>query len=102
MKASEPPSSRTVGLISEPHVAATAAPAPSLPVSVAARMRRSFKMPSTLEEEIRSVWKSPCGAPASSITFSISNAHWLTLEACFKRPTLPAMTDGAMKRKTCQ
>ena len=102
MKGSEPPSSSTVFLISEPAVDATAEPAPSLPVRVAARTRLSLRIPSTLEEEIRRVWKTPCGASASRKMRSISSAHWLTLEACFRMPTLPAMIAGAAKRMHCQ
>jgi len=32
----------------------------------------------------------------------MAKAHWGTLEACLRMPTLPAMSAGARKRKTCQ
>ena len=32
----------------------------------------------------------------------MASAHCGTLEACLSRPTLPAMSAGAAKRKTCQ
>ena len=32
----------------------------------------------------------------------MASAHCGTLEACFSSPTLPAMSAGAAKRKTCQ
>ena len=32
----------------------------------------------------------------------MASAHWGTLDACLSNPTLPAMSPGAAKRKTCQ
>ena len=42
------------------------------------------------------------GSPARRMRASMARAHWGTLEACLSRPTLPAMSAGAAKRKTCQ
>ena len=42
------------------------------------------------------------GIPRCSRISSIFKAHCGTLEACFSSPTLPAISPGAMKRKTCQ
>ncbi len=52
----------------------------------------------------RRVEKTPLGASASSKTCSIASAHWgtLALAACLRSATLPAMSAGAAKRKTCQ
>ena len=55
MKASDPPSSNIVGLISCPQIEATDAPAGSEPVKVAARTRSSRKMRSTLLPPMSSV-----------------------------------------------
>ena len=55
MKASEPPSSRTVGFISCPQMDATDAPAGSEPVNVAARTRSSRRTRSTLLPPISNV-----------------------------------------------
>ena len=32
----------------------------------------------------------------------MASAHWGTLEACLRSPTLPAISVGAAKRNTCQ
>ena len=32
----------------------------------------------------------------------MASAHWGTLDACLSSPTLPAISAGAAKRKTCQ
>ncbi len=32
----------------------------------------------------------------------MASAHWGTFEACFSRPTFPAISAGAAKRNTCQ
>ncbi len=77
-------------------------PSADLERTVAAATRRSSMMPGTLSEPTSSVWKAPPGKPAQRKTSSIASAHWGTLEACLRRPTLPAMRPGAAKRKTCQ
>ena len=85
-----------------PAVAATAAPAHSLPVSVAAATRSSSTIRATRAEPTRSVWKQPSGNPATRKTSSIASADCGTFEACLRSPTLPAMSAGAAKRNTCQ
>jgi len=97
-----PPSSSTVFFSSFPQRDATAEPAPSLPVSVAARTAGSRRTDSTWFEVMSSVWKAPAGKPASVKISSIVTAHRGTLAACFNSATLPAMRAGAAKRKTCQ
>ena len=58
---------------------------------------------STCAEPISSVWNTlRPGKPARRMTSSIASAHCGTLEACFSSPTLPAISAGAAKRKTCQ
>ncbi|MGX1254373.1 hypothetical protein RKD48_006884 [Streptomyces ambofaciens] len=59
-----PPSSSTVFLIISPAVEATARPAGSLPVRVAARTRSSRRMSSTAADPMSRVWKQPSGNPA--------------------------------------
>ena len=102
MNGSEPPSSMTDGLSASPAAAATARPAGSLPVMVAAAMRGSRMMPRTGFDPIRSVRKRSGGKPASCISVSMASAHCGTLEACLRSPPLPDMRCGAMKRNTCQ
>ena len=102
MKASEPPSSRTDFLMSQPAWAATARPAASEPVTVTAATRGSVRRCSTWRASMRRVWKTPRGKPARRTRASMASAHCGTLEACLRRPTLPAMSAGARKRKTCQ
>ncbi len=97
-----PPSSRTVFLMTRPAVDATAAPAASLPVSVAAATRSSSRMRATRDEPTRSVWNAPCGKPASRKTSSMASAHCGTFDACLSSPTFPAISAGAAKRNTCQ
>ena len=46
--------------------------------------------------------KTPSGKPASRKTSSMARAVPGTLPACLSRPTLPAISAGAAKRKTCQ
>ena len=46
---------------------------------------------------MRRVWKTPRGKPARRTNASMASAHWGTLEACLRRPTLPAMSAGASK-----
>jgi hypothetical protein len=89
-------------LISFAAVDATAAPAASLPVRVAATTRSSWRMRATRAEPTSRVWKQPSGNPASRKTSSIASADCGTFEACFRRPTFPAMRPGAAKRNTCQ
>ena len=102
MKGSLPPSSRTVFFSMRPACSATAMPARSLPVSVAATMRGSAMISFTPAGFVSTVWKSPSGKPARRKTCSISSAQRGTLEACLRIPPLPAMRAGAAKRKTCQ
>ncbi len=97
-----PPSSSTAFLISPPALAPTLTPAPSLPVSVTAATRGSSMSAPTRSDPTRSAWKAPSGKPASRKIDSIARAHCGTFEACLRSPTLPAMSAGAAKRKTCQ
>lgn len=101
MNGSEPPSSSTVGLISSPATAATARPAGSLPVRVAAATRGSRRIPSTAPAPISSVWKHPSGKPPREITSARYSAVCGTLEACLRMPTLPAINAGAANRTAC-
>ena len=102
MKGSLPPSSSTVFLICRPACDATAMPAGSLPVSVAAAIRWSLRMPSTAAAPISSVWKTSGGKLARRTISSMASAHCGTFEACLSRPTLPAISAGAAKRNACQ
>ena len=102
MNGSDPPSSSTIFLSCLPAVSATAEPAPSLPVSVAATTRWSSMMPFTASALTTRFWNNPSGAPASRITRSIISAQPIVTLACFRRPVLPAMIAGAMKRTACQ
>jgi len=81
---------------------ATDWPAGVLPVSVTAAIRGSSMIACTAEASMSSAWKQPSGKPARRKISSIASAHCGTLEACLSRPTLPAMSAGAAKRKTCQ
>ena len=100
--ATAPPSSSTHFLSAAPAAAPTARPAASLPVRVTAATRSSAMRPATASEPTSRVVKQPSGKPARRNTSSSSRAVWGTLEACFKRPTLPAMRAGAANRTTCQ
>jgi hypothetical protein len=102
MNGSLPPSSRTDFLICFAAAAATLAPAGSLPVSVAARIRSSSSSFATASEPISSVWNSPSVKPASTNTSSIASADCGTFDACLSSPTFPAISAGAANRKTCQ
>ena len=102
MKASLPPSSSTLFLISRAAALATAAPAFSLPVTVTALTRGSTISLSTCSGSIISVWKTPSSNPARQRIFSIASAHCGTFEACLSKPTLPAINAGAANRNTCQ
>ena len=102
MNGSLPPSSSTVFLITLPAADATWLPAVLLPVRVTAATRGSSITERTCSVSIRSVWKTPSGNPARRKMSSIASAHWGTLDACFSSPTLPAISAGAAKRKTCQ
>ena len=102
MKGSLPPNSITVFLIEAPAAAPTLDPAASLPVNVTAAMRSSSTKGFTIFEGINKVWKAPGGKPASNKISSMLSAERGTLEACLRSPTLPAMSAGAAKRKTCQ
>jgi hypothetical protein len=100
-KGSLPPSSSTVFLISRLAISATDRPACSLPVNVPAATLGSVSIFSMAPEPTSRVWKTSCGKPASRNTFCSRNAACGTLDACFSRPTLPAMRAGAAKRTTC-
>ena len=80
----------------------TCIPAFSLPVNVAATTRGSLRMASTLLAPMRSVWKAPSGNPARRKSASMARALCGTFDACFRRPTFPAISAGAAKRITCQ
>ena len=97
-----PPSSSTAFLTCLPATAATALPAPSLPVTVTAAIRSSATMAPTRRASISNVWKTPSGAPARWNSSASASAHWGTLEACLRSPTLPAIRAGAANRITCQ
>ncbi len=84
-----------------PAWAATARPAPTLPVRVTAATRGSAMMAGTWSVPMSRVWSTPSGAPARRNRSSSSSAVRGTLGACLSRPTLPAMTAGAMNRATC-
>ena len=85
-----------------PAVLATATPAASLPVRVAAATRSSRITASTLPLPISRVWNTSSGKPASRNSSSMNSAVWGTLLACLSRPTLPAASAGAAKRIACQ
>ena len=101
MKGSLPPSSSTTFLRAAPAWAATARPAPTLPVRVTAFTRRSAMIAGTWSVPMSRVWKTPAGAPARRNRSSISRAVRQTLGACLRRPTLPAISAGAANRTTC-
>ncbi len=96
-----PPSSSTVFLIISPHVEATARPAGSLPVRVAALIRSSCSRSSTAAEPISRVWKQPSVKPARWNRSSRYRAVCGTFDACLSSPTLPAIRAGAANRTTC-
>src|SRR6266436_479708 len=102
MKASLPPSSSTLFLISRAAVLATALPAFSLPVSVTAFTRGSTITFSTRSGSISSVWKTPSWNPAQQKISSMASAHCGTFDACLSSPTLPANSAGPANRNTCQ
>ena len=102
MNGSEPPSSSTTFFSARPAASATFMPAPSLPVRVTATMRWSAMSAATLSDLMGKFWNRPAGAPAAITISSIAAATPCTLEACFNKPTLPAMIVGARKRTTCQ
>ena len=99
---SEPPSSRTVFLSTRPAISATARPAASLPVSVAARTRGSVSTFPTASEPTSRVWNAPAGNPARPNSSPRYSAVCGTFEACLSSPTLPAMSAGTAKRMACQ
>ena len=102
MNGSLPPSSRTVFFTDSPATLPTAAPAASLPVSVTARIRGSWMSGGTAELPRTRLWNTPFGNPASVNAPSISREHRITLLACLRRATFPAMRLGATNRNTCQ
>ena len=67
-----------------------------------ATIRGSARMFSTRLDGICRLRNSPRGAPAARTTSSSRAAHSGVRLACFSRPTLPAMIEGAMKRTACQ
>ena len=85
-----------------PAVRATATPAASLPVSVAAATRSSRSTASTLPLPISRVWNTSSGKPASRNSSSMNSAVCGTLLACLSSPTLPAASAGAANRIACQ
>ena len=102
MNGSLPPSSRTVFLICRPAAAAMWRPACSLPVSDTAATRGSSRTRCTWPGGISRVWKAPSGKPARRMMSSIASAHCGTFDACLSSTTLPAISAGAARRKTCQ
>ena len=103
MNGSLPPSSSTVFLITLPaalrDVAAGA-------VAAGERHRRDPRILDDAASPGRSrsaaSGSTPSGKPARRKISSIASAHCGTFDACLSRPTLPAMSAGAAKRKTCQ
>ena len=85
-----------------PAFAATARPAGVLPVRVTAATAGAAIRSPARAEPTSSVRKASAGKPAACRTSSIARAQPETFEACLRRPTLPAMSAGAAKRKTCQ
>ena len=73
-----------------------------LPVSVTATTCGASTSDATREDGTSSARKAAAGRPASRSSSSIASAQPVTFEACFSRPTLPAMSAGAAKRNTCQ
>ena len=73
-----------------------------LPVSVTAATSGAPMSAATRAEPTSSVRNASRGTPAACRISSIASAQPLTFEACLSRPTLPAMSAGAAKRKTCQ
>ena len=102
MKGSEPPSSRTHFLRTDPAAAATDWPAASEPVRVTAAIRGSAITSATREPGTKRFTKQPSGKPARRKRPSRRRAASGTFEACLRSPTLPAMRAGAAKRTTCQ
>ena len=102
MKGSEPPSSMTLFLMCLPACSATLEPAPSDPVSVTALTRSSAITRAMRPGLMSKVWNAPSGKPARRKMSSRASAQRDTLEACLRRPTLPAIRAGAAKRTTCQ
>ena len=98
MKASEPPSSIVDFFSALPAWAATRAPAPSEPVRATPCTRGSLMIVSIWPRVAYRFWKHPAGNPVSCISFSKAAADCGTLEACFRRMTLPAASCGAMMR----
>ncbi len=96
-----PPSSSTDFLTISPATAATDEPAGPEPVRVTATTRSSRRTPSTFEDPMSRVWNAPPGKPARANRSWRNRAVWGTLEACFNRPTLPAIRAGAANRMTC-
>ena len=83
-------------------MAATARPAGVDPVRVTAFTSGASMIAATAFEGTRSERKRSLGKPAPCTISSMARAQPDTLEECFSRPALPAMSPGATKRKTCQ
>ena len=97
-----PPSSRTDFLMASPATRRpTAWPAGPDPVRVTATTRSSRMTASTRAAPISRVWKQPSGKPARSNSSCMNRAHCGTFDACFSRPTLPAIRAGAANRMAC-
>ena len=56
----------------------------------------------TRSVSISRVWNTPPGNPPRGRCPRCASAHCGTFEACLSRPTFPAISAGAAKRKTCQ
>ena len=102
MNGSLPPSSSTTFLILFPAPDPTWIPAPSLPVRVAATTRGSSSTRPLCRSRSAGSGKRLQETRLSAEFLQSLSAHCGTLEACFKMPTLPAISPGAMKRNTCQ
>jgi hypothetical protein len=75
-------------------------PASLLPVSVTAAIRGSWMIFSTRELSISSAWTHPSAARPPEDLLD-RQAHPVTLLACFRTITLPAISAGAACRISC-
>ena len=83
-------------------IVATALPAAVEPVSVTAAIRGSPIRRSTCAASRRRFGQSPSGAPASRKMDAIASPQPGVFGACFRTNALPAIIEGAAKRKSCQ
>jgi len=88
-------------LIALPAMAATERPAPSLPVKVAAATRSSSKIACTRSPPTSRSGRRLLESRSTGRVLDIERRLG-TLEACFKRATLPTMNAGAANLMTCQ